>query len=161
MEELCEYPNQVDNDDLRKQIKFYAIELLSRREHSRGELLTKVAKKFPDNTNSSLVIGLLDELQLAGYQSDERFIEAFINSRIARGQGPLRIAQELRHRGLDTELINDWVDAKNAQWYELAKQTRERKFGLGEPETPKDKNKQLRFLQYRGFMPEQVFKALS
>ncbi len=161
MEELCEYPVQTNNDELRKQIKFYAIELLSRREHSRGELITKIAKKFPDNTNSGLVIGILDELELAGYQSDERFIEAFVNSRISRGQGPLRITQELRHRGLDSDIITDWVDAKNTQWYELARQTRERKFGLEDPETPKDKNKQLRFLQYRGFTPEQVFKALS
>lgn len=151
-------PQEISPSELFKKAKFYAVELLARREHSRRELQTKLSKKYPDFIETDK---LLQQLQQMGYQSDERFIESFISSRIQRGQGPLRITQELRHRGISSEMIENWLDAKDKQWLDLARETRLRKFGDASPETPKDKNKQVRFLQYRGFTSDQTFRALS
>ena len=61
------------------------MDFLARREHSRLELYQKLKQRQfePDVINSELN-KLLDE----GLQSDERFAEAFLRSRIDKGKGP-------------------------------------------------------------------------
>ncbi|TPW39323.1 hypothetical protein FKD06_25170 [Serratia sp. SRS-8-S-2018] len=45
--------------------------------------------------------------------------------------------------------------------YALAKEARVRKFGEMLPTDPKDKNKQIRHLQYKGVAMDMIFEALS
>ena len=42
-----------------------------------------------------------------GLQSDERFTEAFVRSRINQGKGPARIRADLRERGINDAVIAD------------------------------------------------------
>lgn len=144
--------------DLPAQIRLAAMNLLARREHSCGELQQKLSKKFP--TESLLIQQAIQRLTEQGLQSDERFVEAFISSRQFRGQGPLRIAQDLKLRQVSRELIEAWLDGKDPQWYELAKEVLQRRFGLCAQLDQKGRAKRQRFLLYRGFNPDQVQGAI-
>ena len=80
-----------------------ALDLLARREHARVELEQKLQKKgFPE----SRIHQALQQLTEKGFQSDERYIEDFVRSRVYKGNGPLRILQELRLRATDQWIRN-------------------------------------------------------
>ncbi len=142
----------------RAQLKNSALALLARREHSRRELTDKLSRRAGDGEQLQ---ALLDQLQAQGLQSDERFAESFLRSRIARGQGPLRIQQQLRQKGIDSELLSAALEAEAADWYQLAVQLREKRFGLGLVTDRKAYAKQVRFLLYRGFSQDQVQHAMK
>ena len=99
---------------------------------------------------------VIDDLKVQGLQSDDRFTEAYIHSRIQRGYGPVRIRQELRERRVSGDLIDQYVDVSEFNWKQHALQVREKKFGHSLPSSYKDKAKQSRFLQYRGFTGDQI-----
>ena len=48
-----------------------------------------------------LIEELLDTLSGEGLQSDERFAESFVHHSLNKGQGPNKITQELRQRGVE------------------------------------------------------------
>jgi len=126
---------------------------LSRREHSAGELLKKLSHLGfdPDDVNT-----VLTELKAQGLQSDERFTEAYVYHRSQKGYGPVRIIRELSERDIDRSLVNRYIDLQDDLWMSRARQAREKRFGAEIPKEYKEKARQSRFLQYRGFTHEQV-----
>ncbi|RME35179.1 MAG: regulatory protein RecX [Gammaproteobacteria bacterium] len=134
------------------------MDLLARREHSRAELGGKLARVGAD---PELLEAVLDELEAERLLSDERFVEAFIRSRRERGQGPLKIAEELRRRGVDGELLARHLEQDDPSWIDIAASARERRFGASHPADQRDKARQLRFLAGRGFTREQAWRALE
>lgn len=104
---------------------------------------------------------MLTLLAQQNLQSDERFTEDFIHSRINRGQGPIRIQAELRERGSSDELINEFLDFSDAIWSEQVDEVRRKRFGHALPEEYQTRAKQARFLQNRGFTSEQIRRALG
>lgn len=137
-------------------IRRAAIELLSRREHSKRELRQKLQRKFDcsiDVVNREL-IRLADE----NYQSDERFAEAFVVSRMRKGIGPQRLSLELKERGISPELVEAFVSRDSQEWLAIAVDVREKRFGSDLP-SGKERTKQARFLQYRGF-PSDIIRRL-
>lgn len=135
-----------------------AIRLLASREHSRLQLFRKLTDKGFDSEQVDSVLALLAQQNL---QSDERFTEDFIHSRINRGQGPIRIQAELRERGASDELINEYLDFSDVTWSEQVDEVRRKRFGHALPEDYQTRAKQARFLQYRGFTSEQIRRALG
>ena len=135
-----------------------AMDLLSRREHSRGELAGKLRRRAESPDDLELV---LDKLESDRLLSDERYVESFINARIGRGYGPVRIRQELQQKGVDSELIRNALEATDTDWSALAVESRLRKFGEGRPVDNRDRNKQMRYLQYRGFDMDCIRKAVA
>lgn len=99
---------------------------------------------------------VIDKLRSEGLQSDERFTESFIYSRIDRGNGPLRISQELKQRGVCDSLITQYLYAEAFDWRQRAGEIREKRFGKTLPSDYKDRAKQSRFLQSRGFSGEHI-----
>jgi regulatory protein len=135
-----------------------AMNLLARREHSRAELKTKLlAREF----NETEVDDAIADLATRDLVSDERFAEAFTNSRVRRGQGPVRIRQELRQRGVEAAVIHRCLDTLAPDWADVAGATRLKKFGAAPPADYKEKARQMRFLQYRGFTTEQINSAFD
>lgn len=138
-----------------------AIRLLARREYSRAELQTRLtAKGHADAT----IDETLDALAKEGLQSDTRFAETFVRSRIARGQGPIKIRAELGNRGIDRELtraaIDDAQHVNKTDWFALACDTLAKRFG--DPGSiPRERARRERFLAGRGFDFDQVRHALS
>ncbi|PMR76276.1 regulatory protein RecX [Billgrantia endophytica] len=138
-----------------------AIRLLARREYSRAELAERLAAKG----HAGPAIGeCLDALVEQGLQSDTRFAETFLRSRIARGQGPLKIRGELARRGIDRDRIAAaFAEAERqgeADWLALAAVTLARRFA-GPGDTPRERARRERFLASRGFDFEQLRHALA
>lgn len=84
-------------------------------------------------------------------QSDERFVESFINGRKAKGHGPQRIRYDLRLKGVSEGLLEQYLDHSDELWCELAGSVYFKKFGEGRPQDYHDKAKRMRFMQQRGF----------
>jgi len=126
-----------------------ALGYLARREHSRLELMQKLSKK-PFSAGVDLP-SLCDDLEASNYLSDERFAEMFVRSRVARGQGEMKIRYELRQRGVKEYLIDAAVLEEGADWLLLAKEQREKRFGRKIPKDFKERARQSRFLAGRGF----------
>ena len=142
----------------RSKIRTTAMDLLTGREFSRRELALKLERKFED---CSEIDAVLDRLQAEGLQSDERFTEAFVRSRIVRGQGPARIRLDIREKGIKESLFDSVLGSEGVDWYTLAKDVAKRKFGSELAVNPKDRAKRMRFMQYRGFSYDQIKYALS
>src|SRR5699024_9112189 len=134
------------------------LEMLARREHSAWELQRKLAAR---GYQSDVVEAALLELCRDNLQSDQRFTESYIRSRIERGFGPRRIAAELRERGISKALIADYLEREESQWDSQVIKARNKRFGQVLPNNPKDRDRQIRFLQYRVFTQEQISHALS
>ena len=132
-----------------------AVAWLARREHTGGELKDKLGKAgFAREAAEAAVAGLARD----GLQSDQRYVEAFVRSRIRQGKGPVRIRADLRRRGLAVVAIESAIEAADTDWAALARAVRQQKFGQRRPEF-EDKARQVRFLQYRGFEAEQIAAA--
>ena len=132
----------------RAELREAALRLLARREHSFIELQRKLQRKgWPSND----VADVVQELAVAGLQSDERFAESYTRSRAEKAYGPLRIRAELFERGIDRALAEralaevqiDWL-AQAAKWYG-------RRFGDERPEDLKVKSRRQQALARRGF----------
>ena len=133
------------------------MDLLARREHSRLELYQKLKQRQfePDVINSELN-KLLDE----GLQSDERFAEAFLRSRIDKGKGPNIILSELSQRGIDELIASNVIsNITDEEWNDLAYEAMNKKLG-NEAELDYDKQlKLMKFLSNRGFTRNQIERA--
>ncbi len=139
-------------------VRRVAIELLSRREHSLFELKRKlVSRGFDPLEIKEALARLRDE----GLQSDVRFSEAYIYSRAQKGYGPLRIQADLKQRGIDDLLLEEFLDFQSSLWNQRVIEVQKKRFGDIPPENYKNYAKQVRFLQYRGFTADQIKKALG
>ena len=148
----------LDNTDTTpRDVRRAAMDLLARREHSRRELLEKLLRRYPFE---DIVCEQLDRLQSEGLLSDERFVESFVNYRTHSGKGPLRIKNELQQKGVSQSLIDAYLDVSDQHWSEQAALVLAKKFGNSKAATPAEKAKRARFLQYRGFTSEQVFRLI-
>lgn len=94
-------------------------------------------------------------------QSDERFAESFIHHSLNKGQGPNKIRQELKQRGIDSALMEDVMEMKSIDWLALAEQVRLKKYGENLPSDYQNKAKQSRFLYSRGFTSDQISQVLN
>jgi regulatory protein len=135
-----------------------AVSHLARREHSALELRRKLDKAGFDPADIEHV---LTQLQQADLQSDERFSESYVRSRINRGYGKTRIRMELQERGVADELIKDSLQQAEVDWFALAAEVRSKRFGEQDPEDFKSRAKQQRFLQYRGFSHDEITESFN
>jgi regulatory protein len=132
-----------------------AIRLLARREYARAELEQKLVAK---GWGSIEVRTALDDLTARGCLSDARYAEA-IAARRGGSYGRRRIAEELKARGvarsdIETALAGAGIDddaALRALW--------QRRFGRA-PEDEREKARQVRFLQTRGFALSTILRFL-
>ena len=138
--------------NLTQESKCYSagLKMLMRREHSRLELFQKLQTKGFD---VDVVNNSISKLVEQNYQSDDRFSEEFIQMRFNQGKGPIKIASELKMRGVNT------FDLSVFDWFQLAKEIRQRKFGDLSSLDFKETAKQKRFLQSRGFTLDQINQA--
>jgi len=151
-------PEEVDRFSNPIEARKKAMDYLARREYGRLELNRKLSQfGFEPDVAASAV----DQLHDDGLQDDRRFAESFLQSRISQGKGPVRTRLDLGERGLDDALIEDVLDDSAANWVELATEVRLKKFGTAKPRDFKEKARQMRFLQYRGFEQAHIQAALA
>ena len=132
-----------------------AIGLLARREYARSELEQRLLAKGASRQELHL---LLDELIAEGYLSDARYARA-VAAQKHGGYSRRRITEELKSRGIaradiDAALAATEIDdaiALRALW--------QRRFGRV-PADEREKARQVRFLQGRGFALSAVLKLM-
>jgi regulatory protein len=128
---------------------------LARREHSRAELRVKLLPHVQDGED---VDAVLDELEKRNWLSDARAAELIVSTRRGRF-GAQRIAHEMRQKGLSEDLVGQALPALKESELEAAREVWQKKFGVF-PQDQKEKARQARFLQSRGFGMDVVMKVL-
>ncbi|MFT5396760.1 MAG: regulatory protein [Gammaproteobacteria bacterium] len=121
-------------------------------------MANKLARRCVDE---ALIEDLLDTLSSEGLQSDVRFTESFVHHSLNKGQGPNKITQELRQRGIEQVLIEQCLESESIDWMLLAEEVRVKKYGESVPGDYQVKAKQSRFLYSRGFSSEQISQLLK
>jgi len=132
------------------------MQALARREYSRTELHAKLLTHAKETDD---VEAVLDDLIKRGWLSDARALEQTVSVRRHRF-GTQRIAHELRQKGISDELISTVLPDLKQGELEAAREVWQRKFA-SPPQDPKEKAKQMRFLQSRGFSMEVIFKVMK
>jgi len=135
-------------------LRVRALQLLTRRDHSRAELKSKLAAEAE---SAEQLDAVLDTLEAERLLCDQRYASQRVVAR-ARRYGNGRLKQELRQSGVSDEDIaaalpegGDEAERCQIVW--------SRKFGEL-PQTPEERAKQMRFLQYRGFSGEAIKQTL-
>jgi regulatory protein len=132
-----------------------ALRMLARREYSRFELERRLA---PFTEDPAEISELLDDFERRGWLSESRVIEQVLASR-RRRFGAQRIAHELREKGLsDAAIAGAQMQLKEGE-LETARAVWMKKFGVV-PVNARDKARQMRFLQGRGFGLEVIRRLL-
>ena len=133
-----------------------AMDFLARREYGQTELIRKLADKGYDRDVADHAVA---QLTADGLQSDQRFADSFVQSRINQGKGPVRIRLDLTQRGIADSTVEIALEEADPDWYALAREQRVKKFGEASPSDFKEKARQMRFLQYRGFEQDHIQSA--
>ena len=139
-------------------VRTAALALLAGRDFARNELAQRLLRRgYPAAIVATVVEGLAAQRLL----SETRFVEQFIRQHAGRGHGPVRIRVELLERGVADGDIEEGLAAAAEDWARIARETRRKRFGLSPPGDYRERARQARFLQYRGFSAEQVRAALG
>lgn len=136
-------------------LKGRALRLLARREYTRAELAARLA---PHVQAGDDLDALLHALEAQGFLSDARAAESLLRRRAPR-LGTQRVLQELRHKGLDAELVRAAADSLRASEFTRAQAVWQRRFGTL-PADAQEQARQMRFLAARGFSTEVVRQVL-
>ncbi|MEI7455993.1 MAG: recombination regulator RecX [Nitrosomonadales bacterium] len=141
-----------------------ALRYLARREYSRAELAAKLHPfvQVEDDFEQLQAVdldALLDSLVESDWLSDERAATQLLHARRPRF-GLQRITHEMHQKGISEELIEEALPALKDTELETARSVWQRKFG-NPPHDAKEKAKQMRFLQSRGFGFDVIFKVLG
>ena len=136
-----------------------ALRIIAPREHSTLELRRKLRTRGYDTTTIDRVItGLVDQ----DYLSDDRFADLYVQQRVDRGDGPFKIRNALRKRGISDRISNGLIRNDDEYWLERAQAAHDKKY-------PVDSQGQLtewpiarrvRFLRQRGF-PTSVIRKVT
>jgi len=141
-----------------------ALQCLARREYSRAELRAKLLphvqiEEDSGKSEAADLDALLDDLTVRGWLSDARATSQLVHAKRSRF-GTQRITHELRQRGIADELINAALPALKESELDSAREVWQRRFGVV-PQDAKEKAKQMRFLQSRGFSIDVILKVLK
>lgn len=86
-------------DSLQRRAAFsYLVDLLSRRDHSTKEIQDKLKGQ---GFSPSSIESAVEKARQSRYLDDARFASYFVDERVRRGWGRIKIEQELRRKGVD------------------------------------------------------------
>lgn len=150
------------------------IDLLARREHSCLELRRKMSRKFKERFSAEQIEQAIETLAAEGLQSDLRFTESFTRAKYERGDGPYKIKAALQQRGVHAGLIEQALGDEQLDWQRRALLLHRRRFSgvseilSGEEASNeysdvrlKQRAKEMRFLQSRGFPKDIIYSVLG
>lgn len=136
-------------------LKDQAIRLLARREYARSELEEKLAAKGAGRNELRLV---LDELTSLGFLSDERYARAVAQQKAGR-YSRRSIAGGLKAKGVGADAIDLALPESDGNDEATLLALWQRRFGRA-PADEREKARQVRFLQSRGFALSAILKLL-
>ena len=136
-------------------LKARAIALLARRDYARLELSDKLRATGAPREE---VDALLDEITALGYLSDERFAHAVVRQK-SGGYSKRAIAQTLKAKGVTGDAATQAIEGAEQDDDATMVALWRRRFG-SPPANDREKARQVRFLQSRGFGLSAIFKLL-
>ena len=136
-------------------LKGRALRYLAGREHSRAELVRKLARHEEEPGQIERV---LDDLQAKDFISEARMVASVINRRAA-SLGGARLRQELQAKGIDPERVRAAVAELKDTELERAQAVWRKRFGEAALDT-KQWARQVRFLMARGFAADVVRRVV-
>jgi regulatory protein len=139
-----------------RSLRAQALALLARREYSRHELARRLLQYTED---ADEIPPLLDDFERRGWLSEQRVVEQVVASR-RRRFGAQRITQELREKGLSEDAIAGARESLKDGDLETAREIWRKKFP-NPPADARDKARQMRFLQGRGFSLDTIRKVIA
>jgi regulatory protein len=141
----------------------YAIKALGRQMRTTANLRRLMQQRVgPGEQGESAINAVLARLKGNGYLNDAAFAETYTRLRKENEKfGPRRVQQDLRNKGVPTNLIASTVDAAYAQTNEeaLARQHLERK-RMRKPQNEKETARVMRRLVGAGFSTTVIYKIL-
>jgi regulatory protein len=105
--------------------------------------------------DAGVVAAVIERLVAEHLLDDRRYVDNFVGFHAARGQGPLRVRARLRHIGIADELVEECL-AAFPDWLVQIQTTRRKKFGALLPTDYAERQRQARFLRYRGYTGAQI-----
>ena len=140
-----------------------ACRMLGIREHSEKQLRIKLTNKGYDKDDINTAIKFLYE---ENWLSNERFCESFVRSKKNKGQGRVRVEQELAQHGVTRDIINKTIDNDENDWQDICNQVLAKKIATYSLDCNKkinieSKMKLERFMRYRGFETSEIKEAFS
>jgi regulatory protein len=132
-----------------------AMRLLARREHSRVELRRKLANIATEADNVDVV---LDDLAQRGWLSDARYAEQAVRAK-ARRFGPVKVEHDLRSKGVNDEAIAAAFRAAGEEGEADIQRVWRTRFSAT-PNNDRERARQVRFLQGRGFRLDDILRFL-
>lgn len=132
-----------------------ALKLLARREYSVHELQNKLKPHHPLHEVEAAITQCVENQ----WVDDERFTMSFIRTRFFAGYGPRRILLELRQKGVSQSLAVATIKSAKLNWHETLLRFIEKK--AIQDATPAEKMKFQQMLLRKGFLPDQIKKAMS
>lgn len=139
------------------QARGYLLDLLARRDYPKSQLRQKLQQR---DCPEQIIGALLEEFESAGYQSDQRFVEAQVRQRLEAGQGRRKIEFDLRQKGVSIELLNAVLEVQDADGNQRALDYMRRRYGALPAEDQKERAKRFRHLASRGFGFDEINYAM-
>lgn len=139
-----------------QRLRALAFALLAKREYSKHALYQKLCGYAADHDEAWQ---LVEELATANYQSDQRMAGMLVRQQLRLGRGPKRVQQQLQKHQIEQCLANE--DLATVDWYQQALTIKIKKFGSEIATDPKQINKQIRFLQYRGYSIDVIMRVIK
>jgi regulatory protein len=136
-------------------LKGRALRALAAREHSRAELVRKLASFEKEDGELAKT---LDELAAKGFINEQRVADSLAYRRGAK-LGTARVVQELKAKGVDADAVQHAATALKATELERAREVWRKKFGASNADA--DRMKQMRFLASRGFAPDVIRRVVG
>jgi len=136
-------------------LKAQAVRLLARREYARDELEQRLIAK---GASRDEVAAVLDELTSQGLLSNERFAHALVAQK-SGSYSRRSIRGELKRKGVSGDAIENAIGDAPIEDDAAMLALWQRRFGTP-PANDREKARQIRFLQSRGFALTAIFKLL-
>ncbi|GAA5522971.1 RecX family transcriptional regulator [Aliifodinibius salicampi] len=154
---------KLQREEGRFAIKSYLMGLLSRRDHSRQELMNKALQK---DYAPETITGVLDELQEKGYIDDTEFALKYASEKSRKNNwGPAKVKAHLYKKGIKRQNIEKSVrkafegaDFEETFIHLISK--RKRRF-LKEEHPLKRKKKVIDHLARKGYSPSSIYNCID
>ncbi len=134
------------------------IKILVRREYSQKELSQKLNI---NGFHSDVIDDCLDFIKKENYQSDLRYAEMIINTRINQRYGLKKIKLELQQQSINPDIVNSLLNKFEDTWLENAEFLIRKKAKDKNLSDNKVLNKIKNFLLYRGYDYDTIKTAIN
>ncbi len=134
-------------------IRAKALELLTRREHTRLELRQKLYQR---GFAADHIEPVLDQLVEERLLDEARFAELYAGTRADKGYGPLRVARELRERGVAEDVVAATLATLEDDWLPKLRELHRKRFKSRIPADVAGRLQQTRVFRQHGFTLDQI-----